>query len=394
MSKQDAKHYPRPTDPDNVGIVEPDDHTFAEPPDPMPLDSGATLGPITLRYETYGQLDPKRRNAILIQHALSGDHHAAGFHSADDRKPGWWDTMVGPGKAFDTRKYFVICSNSIGGCMGSTGPASTDPSTGKPFGMQFPLITIGDMVRAQRHLIDHLGVDQLLTVVGGSMGGMKVIEWAAAYPERLRSAIPIATTPRLGAQSIAFNEVGRQAIMADPNWKCGDYYSGPTPDRGLAIARMIGHITYLSDESMRAKFGRRLRNRTTYSYDFLTDFEVESYLHYQGEEFIQRFDANSYLYISKAMDYYDATERGGSLEAALARSRFPFLVLAYSSDWLFPPAKSKKVVLALQANDIPVTYSEISSIYGHDAFLLETTRMTRLIGSFLGHVYQEAQQQP
>lgn len=302
--------------------------------------------------------------------------------------------MVGPGKAFDTRRYYVICSNCLGGCKGSTGPSSIDPATGRPWALRFPLITIRDMVRAQAHLIEHLGIERLLTVVGGSMGGMQVLEWAVTYPERIRSAIPIATTARLSAQSIGFNEVGRQAIMADPHWNGGEYYGGPRPDTGLAIARMIGHITYLSDESMRAKFGRRLCNKTTYSYEFLTDFEVESYLHYQGREFIQRFDANSYLYITKAQDYFDLAGREGSLRQAFQRSRLPFLVLAYSSDWLFPAYQSKEIVQALQANDIPVTYAEIPSSYGHDAFLLETAQMTRLIGSFLDRVYQEALREP
>jgi len=394
MSETKPKRVPKPTDADSVGIVGYQDYTFAEPPHEMLLDSGAKLGPITLRWEAYGELDRQKRNAILILHALSGDHHVAGFHSPDQRKPGWWDDMVGPGKAFDTNHYYVICSNCIGGCMGSTGPSSIDPATGKPYGMRFPLITIGDMVRAQKALMDHLGIEKLLTVVGGSMGGMKVLEWAVTYPDMLYSAIPIATTARLSAQSIGFNEIGRQAIMADPDWNCGDYYGGRPPERGLAIARMVGHITYLSDESMRAKFGRRLRDKTTYSYDFLTDFEVESYLHYKGRTFTERFDANSYLYITKANDYFDLEGLTGSLKQTLAGSRFPFLLMAYSSDWLFPPYQSKQLVRALQANDIPVTYCEIASSYGHDAFLLETEQMTRLIGHFLAHVYREAKREP
>jgi len=360
----------------------------------MPLDSGAKLGPITLAYETYGQLDHARRNAILICHALSGDAHVAGYQSPNDRKPGWWDALVGPGKAFDTRRYFVICPNCIGGCKGSTGPSSINPATGRRYGRSFPVITIADMVRAQKALVDHLGIERLLTVVGGSMGGMQVLEWAATYPDAIWSAIPIASTPRLSAQGIAFNVVGRQAIIDDPNFRNGDYYDGQPPNRGLAIARMLGHITYLSDESMHKKFGRQLRERDNYSYEFDTDFEVESYLQHQGQSFTERFDANSYLYITRAMDYFDLAGRYGSLVAAFGRTKARFLILAFTSDWLYPPYQSKEVVSALRANRGHFAYCEIPSTYGHDAFLLEKERVGRLGSDFLAIEYGRALAQP
>ena len=274
----------------SVGLSERQYFTFAVD-EPMPLDSGETLGPITLAYETYGQLNVERSNAILILHALSGDAHAAGVNA--DGKPGWWDDCIGPGKAFDTDKYFVICSNIIGGCQGSTGPSSINPQTGKPYGLQFPVITIGDMVRAQHHLIDHLGIEKLLAVVGGSMGGMQTLQWTVSYPERVCAALPLATTARHSPMLIALDEVGRQAIYADPNWNRGDYYDGPRPNTGLALARMIGHITYLSEESMHQKFGRRLDQRERFGYDFDTDFAIEGYLRYKGSRFTERFDANT-----------------------------------------------------------------------------------------------------
>jgi len=376
--------------PDSVGIVETKRHTFAEPPNEMPLDSGAKLGPITLAYETYGQLDDARRNAVLICHALSGDAHVAGYHSPSDKKPGWWDALVGPGKAFDTRRYFVICPNCIGGCKGSTGPASVNPATGRRYGRSFPVVTMADMVRAQKALIDHLGIKTLLTVVGGSMGGMQVLEWAIAYPEMVWTAIPIATTPRLTAQGIAFNVVGRQAILDDPNYRDGDYYEHEPPTRGLAIARMLGHITYLSDESMHQKFGRQLRDKDDYSYEFDVDFEVESYLKYQGQSFVERFDANSYLYITRAMDYFDLAAKYGSVEEAFRSALARFLVIAFSSDWLYPPYQSKQIVSALRANKLHFAYYEIPSNYGHDAFLLERERITRVISDFLALNYARA----
>jgi len=312
---------------EDIFYVETQYYTFAHPPNELVLESGEKLGPITLAYETYGELNKDRTNAILILHALSGDAHVAGYHKGD-RKPGWWDNMVGPGKAFDTNKYFVICSNVIGGCKGSTGPSSINPATGKPYGLDFPVITIRDMVNAQRYLIDYLGIEKLLCVAGGSMGGMQALQWTVSYPERVRSAIPIATASRNKAMQIAFNEVGRQAIMSDPNWNRGDYYGKTPPNTGLAIARMVGHITYLSETSMEQKFGRRLRQKEKYGYDFSIDFEVESYLHYQGLSFTQRFDANSYLYITKAIDYFDLANGYGSLFEAFSNStHIKFLVI-------------------------------------------------------------------
>ena len=370
---------------DSVGLVETQYFTFADPPGELPLESGRSLGPITLAYETYGRLDAARDNALLVVHALSGDAHVAGYHSPDDKQPGWWDVVVGPGKPLDTNRYFVICSNVIGGCQGSTGPSSINPRTGEPYGLTFPLVTIRDMVNAQKALVDHLGIETLYAVVGGSMGGMQVLEWAVSYPERVRLALPLATTARLSPQAIAFDEVGRQAIMSDPDWRGGNYYARSLPVHGLSLARMIGHITYLSDASMHQKFGRRLQDKAEYGYDFMTDFEVESYLRYKGDSFVKRFDANSYLYISKAMDYFDLVREAGSLRAALAGVQSKFLVVSFSSDWLFPPYQSREIVKALRQNQAEVIYTEIASDYGHDAFLLEAEQLGRLITGFLAH---------
>ncbi len=371
-------------DVDSVGLVKPCSVVLFPPDDPLRLKCGVRLSEIRVEYETYGRLNEERDNAVLICHALSGDAHAAGYHSADDRKPGWWDNMIGSGKALDTDRYFVVCSNFLGGCKGTTGPSSVDPRTGKPYGMNFPMVTIHDMVVCQKKLIDHLGIDRLLTVVGGSMGGMQVLEWAVSFPERVASVIPIATTHRTSPQSIAFDEVGRQAIFNDPNWNRGDYYGGEAPDRGLAIARMIGHITYLSDKSMHEKFGRDLRLRDEYGYAFEQEFQVESYLHYQGIQFTKRFDANTYLYITKAMDYFDMSVGHSSLSASLQRADCKFLLIAFSSDWLFPPYQMKQIANALRNNGTDVTYVEIESDYGHDAFLLEADKLTRMLSAFLG----------
>src|SRR6266516_2337698 len=304
--------------------------TQSVPFDSISLDNGATLAPVEVAYETYGELNEAKSNAILICHAFSGDAHAAGI-SHEGGKPGWWDNMIGPGKAFDTDKYFVLSSNILGGCRGSTGPSSIDPATGCPYAMNFPVITIRDMVRLQKMLVDHLGISRLLAVTGGSMGGMQALEWAVSYPDSVAAAIPIATTARHSAQQIAFNEVGRQAIVADPDWNEGNYYGKQPPARGLAVARMVGHITYMSDDSMREKFGRRLRGKENFGYDFDIDFEVESYLRYRGSEFVSRFDANSYLYITKAMDYFDLTSGHASLTLALEPARARFLVISFSS---------------------------------------------------------------
>jgi homoserine O-acetyltransferase len=366
-----------------VGIVKPEEVTFKEG---LVLESGETLAPITLAYETYGRLNADKNNAILIFHAFSGDAHVAGKHSPEDKKVGWWDNMVGPGKGFDTDQYFVICANVIGGCQGSTGPSSINPATGKPYALDFPVITIKDMVAAQVKLLDYLGIKKVLAATGGSMGGMLTLEFAVSFPSRVQNVIPIATTPRLSAQSIAFNEVGRRAIISDPNWKNGNYYDGEAPSDGLAIARMVGHITYLSDESMHKKFGRKVRGEKNFKMTFDDpQFEVESYLRYQGMTFTERFDANSYLYITKAIDFFDlAEEGGGSLKKSLEKCKDNhFLIITFSSDWLYPTYQSMEIVSALKDNHIDVSYREIESAYGHDAFLLEVDEITEVIKSFL-----------
>jgi homoserine O-acetyltransferase len=367
----------------SAGLVEPQTWTFDGP---LALDCGRSLSPVTQTYETYGELSPERDNCVLIFHALSGDAHVAGYHTPDDVKPGWWDILVGPGKPFDTDRYFVVCANVIGGCRGSTGPGSTNPATGRPYGLDFPLVTIGDMVRAQKRLVDHLGIERLLAVTGGSMGGMMALDWAVRYPDATASVLAIATSARLNAQGIAFNEVGRQAIVADPRWNGGDYYDQDLPQSGLAIARMVGHITYLSEGQMRAKFGRRLQDRESFGYDFETEFQVESYLRYQGDKFVRRFDANSYLYITKAIDYFDLTNGHRSLVEAFEDVQAEFLVVSFSSDWLYPTAGSKEIVQALQANGVPTTFLEIPNAYGHDAFLLPSGPLSDAVANFLANV--------
>jgi len=387
----DVPEYFAP-DEQSIGLVVTQTWTPDLPPEGFPLECGRRLPSITLAYETYGKLNEARDNAILIVHALSGDAHVAGIHSPTDRKAGWWDVMVGPGKSYDTDKYFVICSNILGGCKGSIGPSSINPETGEPYGLDFPMVTIGDMVRAQRLLVDYLGIERLLAITGGSMGGFQALEWAVRFPDRVASVHAIATAARLSTQAIAFDEVGRQAIMADPDWAGGNYYGKSTPKAGLAIARMIGHITYLSDEQMHAKFGRRLQDRETFSYDFKTDFQVESYLKYQGDAFVHRFDANSYLYISKAMDYFDLANGCGSLIEAFEGVQAEFLVVSFTSDWLFPTYQSKEMVRALQANGVPTTFLEIPSTYGHDSFLLPNERLANAVTDFLAHVQQHVRQ--
>ena len=338
---------------------------------PLRLDSGGMIAPLVLAYQTYGTLNAAKSNAVLICHALTGDQHVANTNPLTG-KPGWWENMVGPGKPIDTERYFVICSNVIGGCMGSTGPASTNPATGKAYGLDLPVLTIRDMVRAQAMLIDHLGIETLFCVAGGSMGGMQVLQWAASYPERVFSALPIATAPKHSSQNIAFHEVGRQAVMADPDWRGGRYLDEDlAPSKGLAVARMAAHITYLSDEALQRKFGRELQNRDERTFSFDADFQVENYLRYQGASFVDRFDANSYLYVTRACDYFDlAADYGGSLANAFRGSKTRFCIVSFSTDWLYPTSASRTIVHALNAAGASVSFVEIASDKGHDAFLL------------------------
>ena len=348
------------------------------------LDSGARLAPLEIAYNTYGRLNADRSNAVLVCHALTGDQHVASVHPTTG-KPGWWSRMIGPGKPLDPERHFIICSNVIGGCMGSTGPAAIDPKTSQPYGLAFPVITIADMVRAQAMLVEALGVETLFAVIGGSMGGMQVLQWAADYPEKLFSAICIAGAPRHSAQNIAFHEVGRQAIMADPDWRGGAYeQAGVRPEKGLAVARMAAHITYLSEAALQRKFGRELQ-RDGLSWGFDADFQVESYLRHQGASFVDRFDANSYLYITRAMDYFDlAAKHGGVLTEAFAKARaVKFCVLSFSSDWLYPTAESRDVVRALNAAGCRASFAEIESDKGHDAFLLDEPQLDATLRGFL-----------
>ncbi|MHC4691207.1 MAG: homoserine O-acetyltransferase MetX, partial [Planctomycetota bacterium] len=367
----------------SVGIVQTQTIQIVEPSQPLTLECGKKLAPIDVAYETYGRLNEAGDNVILICHALSGNAHVAGYNSPDDKKPGWWDVMVGPGKGIDTNQYYVICSNFLGGCSGTTGPCSNNPETGKPYGLDFPIITIADMVRVQKMLLDKLGIKKLLAVIGGSIGGMQVLQWAIEYPDFVEAALPIATTTHLGAQSIAFDAVGRNAILADANFANGQYQDKKGPDKGLAIARMIGHITYLSEQGMRKKFGRELRDAEKYSYDFGSEFAVETYLDYQGQTFVERFDANSYLYITKAADYFDLQKEYGSLQKAFENVKSRFLVVSFASDWLFTPEQSRAIVDALAVNRKDVTYFNIESSYGHDAFLLESSALAIFFCCFL-----------
>lgn len=374
-------------DPDGttIGVVETKYYIFAGPPDKLVLDCGSRLGPVSLAYETYGELNADKNNAVLVLHALTGDAHAAGYHSDKDPKPGWWESMIGPGKGIDTNRYFVISSNVLGGCMGSTGPAFINPETDKPYGLSFPFVTMADMVKAQKALVSHLGIVRLLCVIGGSMGGMQVLQWCVQYPDMVVSAIPMATTMRHSALAIAFNEVARQAIISDPNWNKGDYYNGKKPNVGLSVARMIGHITYLSDEAMRKRFGRRLQDKNDFSYDFNAEFQVESYLHHQGAKFVERFDANSFLYITKAADYFDLTHYR---ELDLAVKVFSlavakFMVISFTSDWLYPTYQSREMVKAMKKSGLDVCFCEIEAECGHDAFLLPNERLTRLVKGFI-----------
>lgn len=351
---------------------------------PLKLNCGSELGPFTIAYQTYGTLNSDRSNAVLVCHALTGDQFAADQHPVTGRA-GWWDIMIGPGKVLDTDRFFVICSNVLGGCLGTTGPASIDSATQKPYGLNFPVITIGDMVRAQTMLIDHLEIDQLFCVIGGSMGGMQVLEWASKFGDRVFAAVPIAGAPRHSAQNIAFHEVGRQAIMADPDWCQGDYLSqGKRPRRGLAVARMEAHITYLSEAALHRKFGRRLQEREAVTYGFDADFEVESYLRHQGSSFVDRFDPNAYLYITRAMDYFDmAGQHDGVLGNAFRDTKVRYCLVSFSSDWLYPTSESRTVVHALNAVAANVSFIEIQTDKGHDAFLLDEPELHKTLSGFI-----------
>jgi homoserine O-acetyltransferase len=355
------------------------------PESPLVLDSGKRIAPLTIAYMTYGTLNEARSNAVLVCHALSGDQFVASTHPVTG-KPGWWSTVVGPGKPIDTNRFFVICANVVGGCMGTTGPSAIDPSTGEPYGLGFPLVTVRDMVRSQAMLLDALGIEQLLLVLGGSMGGMQVLQWASSYPERVYSAMPIATAARHSAQNIAFHEVGRQAIMADPDWRGGDYaLAGIKPSKGLAVARMAAHITYLSEAALQRKFGRELHDRNALSFGFDADFQIESYLRHQGMTFVDRFDANSYLYITRAMDYFDlAADYGGVLAEAFRGIKTRFCLVSFTSDWLFPTNENKRIAHALNAAGANVSFVEIASDRGHDAFLLDEPELFDTIRGFLG----------
>lgn len=348
------------------------------------MDAGIALAPWQMAYQTYGELNADRSNAILVCHALTGDQHVASTNPVTG-KPGWWETLIGPGKPIDTDRFFVICSNVVGGCMGTTGPASLNPATGKPWALDFPVVTIRDIVRAQCMLIDRLGIDTLFCVIGGSMGGMQVLQWAASYPERVFSAIPIATAARHSAQNIAFGEVGRQAVMADPDWRGGRYLEeGVRPAKGLAVARMAAHITYLSEIALHRKFGRRFQDREALTFSFDADFQIESYLRHQGVSFVERFDANSYLYVTRAMDYFDiAADHDGVLARAFLGAKTRFCVMSFTSDWLFPTSDSRAVVHALNAAGASVAFMEIESDKGHDAFLLDEPEMFKAARGFI-----------
>jgi homoserine O-acetyltransferase len=355
------------------------------PEQPLVLDSGKKIAPLTIAYMTYGALNADRSNAVLVTHALTGDQFVASTHPVTG-KPGWWNLAVGPGQAIDTDRYFVICANVLGGCMGTTGPGEIDPATSKPYGLSFPLVTIRDIVRTQALLLDSLGIEQLLCVVGGSMGGMQALQWAASYPERVHTVMPIATGARHSAQNIAFHEVGRQAIMADPDWRGGEYGTQKvSPAKGLAIARMAAHVTYLSEAALQRKFGRELQDRDAVSFGFDADFQIESYLRHQGMTFVDRFDANSYLYMTRAMDYFDlAADYGGVLAEAFRDAKARFCLVSFTSDWLFPTVENKRIAHALNASGASVSFVEIESDRGHDAFLLDEPELHEVMSGFLG----------
>jgi len=368
----------------SVGIVAPKIAHFSEP---LTLKSGEVLPQFHLIYETYGELNADKSNAVMICHALSGNHHVAGRHADTDKNPGWWDNLIGPGRPLDTNKFFVIGLNNLGGCHGSSGPSSTNPLTDRPWGANFPIVTVEDWVASQARLADYLGIDQLAAVIGGSLGGMQALQWTLSFPDRIRHALVIASAPNLTAQNIAFNEVARQAIITDPEFHDGSYYNhGVVPRRGLRIARMLGHITYLSDDAMGAKFGRKLRSGEI-KYSFDVEFEMESYLRYQGDKFAGEFDANTYLRMTRALDYFDpALDYGGNLSAAMARAKADFLVVSFTSDWRFSPARSREIVKALLDNELSVSYAEVTAAHGHDAFLMPDKHYHDIMRTYLNKI--------
>ncbi len=374
----------------SVGVVSTQSVQLFHPSHPLRFASGQELNSITVAYETYGALNAEASNAIFVCHALTGDAHAAGLHSAEDSKPGWWDGFIGPGKGLDTNKYFVICANVLGGCQGTTGPGSINPATGKRYCLSFPFLTIRDIVAVHAELVRHLGIQQLLGVVGGSLGGMQVLEWAVRFPEQVRAAIVLASSPKLSAQGIAFNAVGRRAIYADPGFLNGEYYDSEGPRYGLALARMVAHITYLSEDSIELKFGRRLQDsdRFAFSMQKETEFQIESYLHYQGKRFVQRFDANSYLYLTRMMDYYDLSDGFASLADALSQAQARFLVASYDTDWLFPTSQSRELVSELLRVRKHVSFVELPCPYGHDSFLIDLEPLARMVGPFLDRTFE------
>ena len=375
----------------SVGLIETSTLKLFTPPESLTLAGGGQLGTITVAYETYGTLSPERDNAIFVCHALTGDAHAAGHHDALSEKPGWWDDFVGPGKGLDTNRYFVICANILGGCQGTTGPGDVAPGAESPRGLEFPFITVDDIVTVHRAVVEQLGIEQLLAVIGGSLGGMQVLEWAARFPDSIRSAIVLASGSKLSARGIAFNAIGRRAILVDPGFHDGDYYShDEVPRFGLALARMVAHVTYLSEASIELKFGRRLQEGDRYAYDLAreTEFQVESYLHHQGKQFVERFDANSYLYLTRALDYFDLAATHGSLSEALGRSDARYLVVSYSTDWLFPTSQSREVVSAMVEAGRDVTMIEFESPFGHDAFLIEHEQLAGVVVPFLEQTFE------